>query len=67
MELITVTPELNLYDREWPILPRQIQLPLAKFVFSEANRQGMAVDSMVSLGLYYFGFHGQGLGAIQRC
>ncbi len=50
MELITVTPELNLYDREWPILTRQIQLPPAKFVFSEANRQGMAVDSMVSGG-----------------
>ncbi len=50
MELITVNPELNLYDRDWPILTRQVQLPPAKFVFSEKNRRGMALDSMVSGG-----------------
>ena len=50
MELIEITPELNLYDRDWPILTRQIQLPPAKFVFNAENRRGMAVDSMVSGG-----------------
>ena len=50
MELIGVTPELNLYDEEWPIWTYQEQLPPAKFVFDDDSRRGMAVDSMVSGG-----------------
>lgn len=50
MELIGVTPELNLYDEFWPIWTYQEQLPPAKFVFDDATRRGMAVDSMVSGG-----------------
>ncbi len=50
MELIGVTPELNLYNREWPIWTYQEQLPPAKFVFDDDDRRGMAVDSMVSGG-----------------
>ncbi len=50
MELIGVTPELNLYSRNWPIWTYQEQLPPAKFVFDEEDRRGMAVDSMVSGG-----------------
>lgn len=50
MELIGVTPELNLYDRTWPIWTYQEQLPPAKFVFDDDDRRGMAVDSMVSGG-----------------
>ncbi len=50
LELIGVTPELNLYDTDWPIWTYQEQLPPAKFVFDEENRRGMAVDSMVSGG-----------------
>jgi glucose-1-phosphate adenylyltransferase len=50
MELIGVTPELNLYDQEWPIWTYQEQLPPAKFVFDDDGRRGMAVDSMVSGG-----------------
>jgi glucose-1-phosphate adenylyltransferase len=50
MELVTVTPELNLYDQSWPILTHQAQLPPAKFVFDLEDRRGMAVDSMVSGG-----------------
>ncbi len=50
MELMSVTPELNLYDDEWPILTHQAQLPPAKFVFNDDDRRGMAVDSMVSGG-----------------
>lgn len=49
-ELIGVTPELNLYDRDWPIWTYQEQLPPAKFVFDDEDRRGMAVDSMVSGG-----------------
>lgn len=50
MELIDVTPELNLYDNVWPILTNQAQLPPAKFVFNDEDRRGMGVDSMVSGG-----------------
>ena len=50
LELIGVTPELNLYDDEWPIWTHQAQQPPAKFVFDDEDRRGMAVDSMVSGG-----------------
>ncbi|MFW5927180.1 MAG: glucose-1-phosphate adenylyltransferase [Wenzhouxiangella sp.] len=50
LELIGVTPELNLYDQEWPIWTYQEQWPPAKFVFDEARRRGLAVDSMLSGG-----------------
>ncbi|MBK6632084.1 MAG: glucose-1-phosphate adenylyltransferase [Betaproteobacteria bacterium] len=48
MDIIRVTPELNLYDESWPIWTYQEQLPPAKFIFDDADRRGMAVDSMVS-------------------
>ncbi len=50
MELTKVSPELNMYDTDWPIWTHQEQLPPAKFVFDDENRRGMAVDSMVSGG-----------------
>lgn len=50
MELISITPALNLYDDQWPIWTYQEQLPPAKFVFDDEDRRGMAVDSMVSGG-----------------
>lgn len=50
LELIGVTPELNLYDADWPIWTYQEQLPPAKFIFDDDDRRGMAVDSMVSGG-----------------
>lgn len=50
LELIGVTPELNLYDSDWPIWTYQEQLPPAKFVFDDDDRRGMAIDSMVSGG-----------------
>jgi glucose-1-phosphate adenylyltransferase len=50
MELTKVTPDLNMYDQEWPIWTYQEQLPPAKFVFDDEKRRGMAVDSLVSGG-----------------
>ncbi len=50
LELIGITPPLNLYDASWPIWTYQEQLPPAKFVFDDEDRRGMAVDSMVSGG-----------------
>ncbi|WP_036129037.1 glucose-1-phosphate adenylyltransferase [Marinobacter nitratireducens] len=50
LELIGVSPDLNMYDSEWPIWTYQEQLPPAKFVFDDENRRGTAVDSMVAGG-----------------
>lgn len=50
LELIGITPQLNLYDKKWPIWTYQEQLPPAKFIFDDENRRGLAVDSMVSGG-----------------
>ena len=50
MELVAVEPELNLYDRDWPIRTYHLQLPSAKFVFRDSGRTGMALDSVVSAG-----------------
>lgn len=50
MDLVQVTPELNLYDDTWPIWTWQEQRPPAKFIFDDDTRRGSAVDSTVSGG-----------------
>lgn len=50
MELVSVVPQLDLYDRNWPILTEQIQAPPAKFVFDTEERRGEATSSMISAG-----------------
>lgn len=62
MDLISVTPEFNLYDRGWPIRTSLVQGPPAKFVFAqEGRRMGVALDSIVSSGVIISG------GRISRC
>ena len=50
MELVSVVPQLDLYDRNWPILTEQLQAPPAKFVFDDDERRGEATNSMISAG-----------------
>jgi glucose-1-phosphate adenylyltransferase len=51
MDLISVVPEFNLYDKRWPIRTNMLQMPPAKFVFAqEGRRMGVAIDSIVSGG-----------------
>jgi glucose-1-phosphate adenylyltransferase len=50
LELTHVAPELNLYDQEWPIWTYQQQLPPAKFVLDDGDRQGRALNSTLSGG-----------------
>jgi len=50
IDLTRVEPELNLYDRNWPIWTFQEQIPPAKFVFDDESCRGMAIDSIVSGG-----------------
>ena len=53
MDLISVDPMLNMYDRDWPIRTKLLNFPPPKFVFSgqEAERRvGLATDSIVCQG-----------------
>jgi len=50
MDLNDVKPDLNLYNREWPVRSASYPDPPAKFVFDEEDRRGQAIDSIVSGG-----------------
>ena len=45
MDLVSVDPEFNLYNSQWPIFTDQVQAPGAKFVI-----RGRAEDSIVTAG-----------------
>ena len=55
MDLVSVHPVFNLYNRQWPILTSSPALPPAKFVFDEPGRVGSAVESLVSQGVIVSG------------
>jgi glucose-1-phosphate adenylyltransferase len=61
MDLISIEPEFNLYNRDWPILSWPEPLPPAKFVFDDDDRRGQALDSMVCAGVVISG------GTVRRC
>ena len=48
IDLTDIMPELDLYDRDWPIWTYAELKPPAKFVHDEDGRRGMAVSSLVS-------------------
>jgi glucose-1-phosphate adenylyltransferase len=50
MDLIHVSPQLNLYNYKWPILTNQGNLPPAKTIFDDDDRRGMNIDSYVCAG-----------------
>jgi glucose-1-phosphate adenylyltransferase len=50
MDLVSVLPVFNLYNRQWPILTHTPPLPPAKFVHDEPGRMGHAIESLVSPG-----------------
>jgi glucose-1-phosphate adenylyltransferase len=50
MDLISVSPQLNLYNYQWPILTNQGNLPPAKTVFDDEGRRGVNLDSLVCGG-----------------
>jgi glucose-1-phosphate adenylyltransferase len=55
MDLCSVTPIFNLYDKSWPIRTRVRQYPPAKFVFGEPGRTGMAMNSIITAGVIISG------------
>ncbi|SIO40265.1 glucose-1-phosphate adenylyltransferase [Singulisphaera sp. GP187] len=50
MDLIQIDPILNLYDRNWPIHTYQPPMPPPKFVHSDPDRRGAALNSIVCQG-----------------
>jgi glucose-1-phosphate adenylyltransferase len=50
MDLRSVSPALNLYNREWPLRTASYPDPPAKFAFDDEKRRGHAIDSIVSGG-----------------
>jgi glucose-1-phosphate adenylyltransferase len=48
IDLTDVTPELDIYDRDWPIWTYAELKPPAKFVHDEEGRRGMAVSSVIA-------------------
>jgi glucose-1-phosphate adenylyltransferase len=50
MDMCSISPTFNLYDKSWPMRTRPTQYPPAKFVFGEPGRTGMAINSVVSPG-----------------
>ncbi len=50
MDLVSVDPELNMYDEEWPIRTSQPNFPPPKIVFADAHRCGKALDSIICAG-----------------
>ena len=51
MDLISVDPLFNLYDKVWPVRTGVPMAPPAKFVFAQEGRRfGVALDSIVSPG-----------------
>src|SRR5689334_1435125 len=61
MDLVSVSPIFNLYDKDWPLRTWQQQYPPAKFVFADPERMGVALDSIVAGGSIISG------GRVQRC
>jgi len=50
MDLIQIDPILNLYDRNWPIHTYQPPMPPPKFVHTDPDRRGAALNSIVCQG-----------------
>ena len=50
IDLTNFTPELDLWDKDWPIWTYNEAVPPAKFIHDESDRRGMAISSMISGG-----------------
>ncbi len=50
IDLTDFSPELDMWDTDWPIWTYSESVPPAKFIHDEANRRGVAVSSLVSGG-----------------
>ena len=53
IDLTNFTPELDLWDKDWPIWTYNEAVPPAKFIHDESDRRGMAISSMISGGALF--------------
>jgi len=69
MDLVSVEPHLNLYNKEWPIRGAQPGVGPCKFVFADEKdgRVGTAVDSIVGAGTIVSGGHLERTVCANRC
>jgi glucose-1-phosphate adenylyltransferase len=57
IDLTHIIPQLDMYDRDWPIWSHAEMLPPAKFVHDEAGRRGEAISSLVAGNCIISGSH----------
>ncbi|MFM0592603.1 MULTISPECIES: glucose-1-phosphate adenylyltransferase [Paraburkholderia] len=57
LDLASTSPELNIYDRDWPIWTHQEQLPPAKFVHDTDGNHGVTFNTLISGGCIVSGSH----------
>ncbi|WP_417450861.1 glucose-1-phosphate adenylyltransferase [Kordiimonas sp.] len=57
LDLATIEPGLNLYDREWPIWTYAEITPPAKFIHDQEGRRGASISSLVAGGCIVSGSH----------
>ena len=50
MDLRSVRPSLNLYNKQWQLRTAGYQDPPAKFILDEEGRRGMSIDSIIGGG-----------------
>ncbi|MDG4574675.1 MAG: glucose-1-phosphate adenylyltransferase [Defluviicoccus sp.] len=50
MDIRSISPELNLFNRAWPLRTAGYSEPPSKFAFDEEDRRGQAIDSVVGGG-----------------
>ena len=50
MDLRAIDPDLNLYNRQWPLRTASYPEPPAKLAFNQEGRRGQAIDSVLSSG-----------------
>src|SRR4051812_16998136 len=55
LDLVSVHPVFNLYNRQWPILTHLPAMPPSKFVHEEPERTGHAISSLISPGVVVSG------------
>ncbi len=67
IDLTGFTPDLNLWDKNWPIWTYSESVPPAKFIHDEKDRRGIAVSSMVSGGCIISGTEVRNSLLLPRC
>lgn len=50
MDIRAISPELNLFNRQWPLRTAGYSDPPTKFAFDEEDRRGHAIDSVLAGG-----------------